>query len=187
MTEKASWRWIWWINLPCSGVAILVLLLFLRLPHSKSPIVGGIKSVDWLGSLSVLGLTIMLLLGLQFGGVSFPWKSPTVICLIIFGFCMIAVFLFCEAKVARYPVMPLALFRQRSNVAALLVCFFHGFVSCMSNMRRFYRRRIDLAGRPTFRRSISFPSMFKPLAEPPFSCLVYCSCQSLLRNRPRAF
>ena len=109
---------------------MIVLVLFLSLPKLKQPLIGGLKSVDWLGSLSVLGFTVTLLLGLQFGGVSFPWSSPKVICLIIFGLAMIAIFLFCEAKVADHPVMPLGLFKQRSNIAALLVCFFHGFVGC---------------------------------------------------------
>lgn len=129
LTEKASWRWIWWINLPCSAMAFVVLLVFLRLPTSRAPVLFGLKSIDWLGSISILGVTIMLLLGLQFGGVSFPWSSPKVICLVVFGLVMILVFLFCEAKLAKSPVMPMGLFSQRSNVAALAVCFCHGFVS----------------------------------------------------------
>lgn len=70
----------------------------------------------------------MLLLGLELGGVTFSWSSATVICLIIFGVVTIGLFLLFEWKRAPHPVMPLRLFRTRSNVAALLVCFIHGFV-----------------------------------------------------------
>lgn len=157
LTEKASWRWIWWIILPCSGIAFAVLLVFLRLPPSRSATLAGIKSIDWLGSLSILGVTVMLLLGLQFGGTSFPWTSPKVICLLVFGFGMISTFLFCEVKVARYPVMPLGLFQKRSNVAALLVCFFHGYVSII--LRYYFAERFDEFRRRTFPPSISFLSM----------------------------
>lgn len=70
----------------------------------------------------------MFLLGLEYGGVSYPWNSATVICLIIFGLVTIGLFFLNEWKLAKYPVIPLRLFSKRSNVAALLVCFCHGMV-----------------------------------------------------------
>jgi hypothetical protein len=70
----------------------------------------------------------MLLLGLEFGGVIYPWSSATVICLIVFGILIAGLFVLNESKLARYPVMPLRIFKYRSNIAALGVCFCHGFV-----------------------------------------------------------
>jgi hypothetical protein len=89
----------------------------------------GIKAVDWAGSLSMLGVTLMLLLGLDFGGETFPWNSPTVICLIVFGSATILIFVLSEKEFAKYPLMPMVLFKNHSNVAALLVTMVHGFVS----------------------------------------------------------
>lgn len=37
-------------------------------------------------------------------------------------------FIFSEKRLAKYPVMPLEIFQERSNVACILVGFFHGFV-----------------------------------------------------------
>ena len=68
----------------------------------------------------------MFLLGLEYGGVSYPWRSPTVVCLLVFGLLTVALFFVIEWKLARYPVMPVRLFKHRSNVAALIVCFIHG-------------------------------------------------------------
>lgn len=68
----------------------------------------------------------MFLLGLEFGGVSFSWASATVICLLIFGAVIWGLFILNEWKVAKHPVMPLRLFKRRSNIAALVVCFSHG-------------------------------------------------------------
>jgi hypothetical protein len=34
---------------------------------------------------NIIGGTLMFLFGLEFGGVNYPWDSPTVICLIVFG------------------------------------------------------------------------------------------------------
>lgn len=70
----------------------------------------------------------MLLLGLDFGGVTFPWNSPTVICLIIFGAVMIGVFLFTEKSLAKFPLMPFKIFQDRSTNAVLAVGFCHGMV-----------------------------------------------------------
>ena len=70
----------------------------------------------------------MFLLGLEYGGVTYPWRSATVVCLIVFGLLTIAVFFLNEWKLARYPVMPLRLFKYRSNVATLVVNFIHGMV-----------------------------------------------------------
>jgi hypothetical protein len=113
---------------PITGTVIVLLSIFLHLDNPKTPVWDGLKAVDWAGSLTIVGGTLMVLLGLEFGGVTYPWSSATVLCLIIFGIFVAGLFVLNEWKFARYPVMPLRLFKQRSNVAALLVCFCHGFV-----------------------------------------------------------
>ena len=70
----------------------------------------------------------MFLLGLEYGGVTYPWRSAAVICLILFGAIIISLFFLNEWRLARYPVMPLRLFKYRSNIASLVVCFIHGMV-----------------------------------------------------------
>ncbi|GAM88163.1 hypothetical protein ANO11243_061940 [Dothideomycetidae sp. 11243] len=128
-TERVSWRWIFWISLPISGTSFLLLFCFLDVYNPRTPLLPGLKAIDWAGSASMLGVMSMLLLGLDFGGATFPWASPTVICLIIFGSLMLFVFLFSEKKLARYPLMPLDIFNARSNVACLVLGFFHDFVT----------------------------------------------------------
>ena len=70
----------------------------------------------------------MFLLGLVYGGVAFPWNSATVLCLIIFGVLTFGLFLIVEWKVAKYPIVPLRIFKQGSNVAAIGIAFLHGFI-----------------------------------------------------------
>jgi len=60
------------MNLPISGSAFLLLLGFLDVHNPKTGLSDGIKAVDWFGSLSILAFTLMLLLGLEFGGATFP-------------------------------------------------------------------------------------------------------------------
>src|SRR5271156_5795894 len=113
---------------PITGTVFILLCFFLHLHNPKTPVWDGLKAVDWLGSLSIVGGTLMLLLGLEFGGVTYPWNSATVICLIVFGIFTGFLFILNEWKLARYPVMPLRLFKNRSNIASLGVCFCHGYV-----------------------------------------------------------
>jgi hypothetical protein len=121
-----------WVNLPISGTAFVLLFFFLDVHNPRTKVVEGLKAIDFLGSICILGLTLMLLLGLDFGGVIFPWSSPKVICLIVFGVVMGGLFILSEKKVARYPLMPLGVFSHPSNIAVLIVTFCHGFVSSLS-------------------------------------------------------
>ncbi|KAK8243871.1 putative major facilitator superfamily transporter [Phyllosticta capitalensis] len=127
-TTNVSWRWCFYINLPLDGLAFGIILFFLDIETPKTPLVEGLKAIDWLGALTVIGGTLMLLLGLEFGGASFPWDSATVICLLIFGAVTIGLFLVIEWKIPAYPIMPIRIFKKGTNLAALAVCFFHGFV-----------------------------------------------------------
>jgi len=121
-----SWRWCFYVNLPICGVAFVLLLLFLDVKHDKTSFRTGIKAVDWWGILSFLAFSLMVLLGLDFGGDVFAWDSAKVICLIVIGTCMLGAFVYSEARLARYPLIPLKLFKDRSNLAALGVTAFHG-------------------------------------------------------------
>ncbi|KAK3335925.1 major facilitator superfamily domain-containing protein [Cercophora scortea] len=127
-TSKVTWRWCFYVNLPISGLGMAVLAFVLKLHNPRTPIRQGLAAVDWLGSLTIVGGTLMVLLGLEFGGVTDPWDSPTVICLIVFGFVVSALFVVIEWKVAEFPVIPMRLFHVRSNIASLAVCACQGFV-----------------------------------------------------------
>ncbi|KAL2427158.1 Efflux pump dotC [Exophiala dermatitidis] len=123
--QKVTWRWCFYCNLPIAGTALVLLVPFLDVHNPRTSVVAGVKAIDWFGCISILGVTVMLLLGLDLGGSVYPWGSAKVICLIVFGALMILVFIYSEKKLARYPVIPLSLFGTR-NIATLLVTFFHG-------------------------------------------------------------
>ena len=128
-TQLVSWRWCFWINLPVCGIAFVLLLLFLDVHNPRTKLGEGVMALDWFGTLSILAVTLLLLLGLDFGGATFPWDSPKVICLIVFGTLMIGFFLFSEKRLAKYPLMPLSIFKNWSNNAACVVAFAHSMVS----------------------------------------------------------
>ncbi|RDW81831.1 hypothetical protein BP6252_02943 [Coleophoma cylindrospora] len=125
LSQYASWRWCFWINLPVCGLSFVILFFFLDLYNPRTKLSDGLKAIDWLGTVSVLAVLLLLLLGLDFGGVTFAWNSPTVICMVVFGTVLIGVFLFIEKRFAKYPLLDLRLFRDWSNNAVILVSVTH--------------------------------------------------------------
>ncbi|RDW68176.1 hypothetical protein BP6252_09572 [Coleophoma cylindrospora] len=127
-TQSTTWRWCFWINIPICGITFGLLLLFLDVNNPRTKLGEGLKAIDWYGTLSILAITALVLVGLDFGGTIFPWNSPKVICLIVFGTLIIGFFLFNEQHLAEYPLIPLAIFKSWSNNAVFLIVFSHAMV-----------------------------------------------------------
>ncbi|KAK1590894.1 major facilitator superfamily domain-containing protein [Colletotrichum navitas] len=75
-----------------------------------------------------MGGSLMVLLSLDFGDVTYPWSSATVICLLVVGLVAIGIFLVNEWKFAANPVLPLRLLSTWSKAAAYSVFAFNSFV-----------------------------------------------------------
>lgn len=126
-TQSATWRWCFWINVPLCAVTFLLLLVFLDVHNPRTKLSDGLRAIDWLGTLSILAITLLLLLALDFGGAIFPWNDAKVISLLVVGTLMIGFFIFNERR-ARYPLMPLIVFKSWSNNAVFLVVVAHAMV-----------------------------------------------------------
>ncbi|KAL4924801.1 MDR family MFS transporter [Aspergillus undulatus] len=129
LTERLSWRWCFWINLPACGVPLILLLACLNVHNPRTKLKEGVLAIDWLGTVTVVGLTVLLLLGMEFGGVTFPWDSPTVICMIIFGGVMVGLFVVVEKRFARFPLVLMGLFSNGFFIAPFILSFAHGMVA----------------------------------------------------------
>ncbi|KAJ5377362.1 Efflux pump dotC [Penicillium cataractarum] len=127
-TTSVTWRWCFYLNLPIGGFSLLILFFFLSIESPKTPFLAGLRSIDWAGTFLIIGGTLMFLFGLEFGGINYPWKSATVICLIIFGIFVWILAMLAEWKLAKYPIIPPRLFNEWYNILILMVCYCHGFV-----------------------------------------------------------
>ncbi|KAL4898272.1 major facilitator superfamily-domain-containing protein [Aspergillus ambiguus] len=146
-TKGPSWRWCFYVNLPISGTAFAIILVMLRLETPKTPLIAGMKAVDWTGTTMLVGGTLMFLLGLQFGGTVHPWSSATVICLIVFGVVALAIFLAVEGYFAQSPIIPLYIYTNTSNLAVFVVNLFHGIVlTCNTYFLPLYAQSVLGAG-----------------------------------------
>lgn len=127
-TTKATWRWCFYVNLPVGGLAFAILYFTLKLHNPRTPIKQGLAAVDWLGSLTIIGGTLMFLLGLEVAGNTYPWSSPAVICLLVFGVVVASLCVLVEIYVAKFPLIPIKIFKKPRNLAVLGLCACHGFV-----------------------------------------------------------
>ncbi|KAJ5153336.1 Efflux pump dotC [Penicillium canariense] len=127
-TTNVTWRWCFYLNLPIGGFSFAILFFFLSIESPKTPFLAGLRSIDWAGTFLIVGGTLMFLFGLEFGGINYPWKSATVICLIVFGVFVWVCAMLVEWKLAKYPIIPLRLFSEGNNILILMVCYCHGFV-----------------------------------------------------------
>lgn len=84
--------------------------------------------MDWLGTITIVGATVMFLFGLGYGGTAYPWNSAVVVCLIVIGILTLGVYALIEWKVAKYPITPLRLFQSTSNLAVFGIAYIHGAV-----------------------------------------------------------
>lgn len=77
--------------------------------------------IDGVGfALSVLGITVFLV-GLNWGGETYPWKSAPVICAMLFGVISLLLFGAWERWGTRNPMFPMRLIREKRLSAAVMV------------------------------------------------------------------
>ena len=117
LTEHASWRWVFVINLPLAAAVIAISTW--RIPESRS---AGAGRVDWSGAfLATIGLG-----GLVNGfieSVNLGWRNPLVLGSLIVGCVCLVVFAFVEASVSS-PMLPFSLFKSHSFSGANLLTLF---------------------------------------------------------------
>ncbi|KAF7792059.1 hypothetical protein EIP86_003087 [Pleurotus ostreatoroseus] len=119
LAEKASWRWLFFINLPLTGVAFFLVWFFLRVRTPEGSMKEKLKRVDWSGNVIVIAGTTLAIVGLTFGGVRFPWDSAQVLAPLIIGLVLIIVFIVYEAKVPKEPSMPWDTVNNRTSLASV--------------------------------------------------------------------
>ncbi|KAF8549825.1 MFS general substrate transporter [Imleria badia] len=127
LAQRVSWRWCFWVTLPISLFAICAVFV---LP--LKPVEGNVKeklmAVDYLGaSLTLIG-SVLIVLPLIWGGVTFPWNSPIVLGSLCSG--VLVVFLFClwEWKGARLPIVPMYIFKDATVIGVYIAMFINGFL-----------------------------------------------------------
>lgn len=81
LTDRVSWRWCFWINLPVGAVALITVFFFFSNPerkHADMTFKQKLKEIDVVGALLLICGVVCLLLALQWGGSTYPWHDSKV-------------------------------------------------------------------------------------------------------------
>ena len=121
LTQHASWRWVFYVNLPIGVVALAVIAVVLHIPRTTTR-----HSIDFLGAALLGGAVTAIILLTTWGGTTYAWGSAQIIGLGAGSVVLIGLFVLAEQRAAE-PIIPLALFRISvftvSNAIGLLIGF----------------------------------------------------------------
>jgi EmrB/QacA subfamily drug resistance transporter len=107
LTDHASWRWIFYINVPLGLLALAVVLRTL-----PAGVARGRPRIDYLGAFLLTLAITGILLACVWGGVTYPWDSGQVLAPAAAGVVLLVAFVLWERRVAE-PLVPIGLFSDR--------------------------------------------------------------------------
>ncbi|KAI9893422.1 MAG: hypothetical protein M1814_006719 [Vezdaea aestivalis] len=127
-SQKVSWRWIFWLNLPFAGLGFVLIPIFLRLNFKTSSLMSKLRRVDWAGTFVFIASLTSFLIPITWGNIQYPWDSWRTLVPLIVGFLGLIAFGLYEAYYAPEPMIRLSIFHNRSAIIAYTGTFFHGLV-----------------------------------------------------------
>jgi EmrB/QacA subfamily drug resistance transporter len=120
ITDSFSWRWIFYINIPLGGAALIYLLAVLHVPAKKVS-----HKIDYLGGGLLAAAAVAVILLATFGGSEYAWGSVQIIGLGLIAVAATAGFLVTETRAAE-PILPLHVFRNRNFSVTMALTFLTG-------------------------------------------------------------
>ncbi|MBD0324300.1 MAG: MFS transporter, partial [Aldersonia sp.] len=121
--EYASWRWIFWVNVPLCLLAAWMLMRNLHEERARR----AARRIDYLGTTLLTLGSGAVMLGLLEGGHSWAWLSPVSYAVLGGGAVLLIGFGFAERRAAD-PILPTWVFTRRVVVASCLVSLLVGAI-----------------------------------------------------------
>jgi EmrB/QacA subfamily drug resistance transporter len=127
LTDAASWRWIFWLNLPLGAIALWVVVRTMRVRHVRRE-----HSVDVAGAVALSVAVTAVLLAASWAGARYAWGSPEVLGAAAGGLAAFAVFVWLARRVPE-PLLPFGLFRSATfNVSSLASLTFGALIFALT-------------------------------------------------------
>jgi EmrB/QacA subfamily drug resistance transporter len=115
LVQHASWRWIFFLNVPLAAIVFIITLLYVFESRNEQQC----RGLDIIGILlATVGLGAIV-----FGLIEWEYGSTVTIMAEVVGVCALLGFFFVEAQVAS-PMVPLEMFRSYNFSGANLITFF---------------------------------------------------------------
>ena len=120
ITQAISWRWIFYINLPLGGAALVYLMATLKVPARRVS-----HRIDYLGGILLGVVATAIILLATWGGTEYQWVSWQIIGLLVVALAALAGFLVVEQRAAE-PMLPLHVFKIRNFSVTMVLTFLVG-------------------------------------------------------------
>jgi EmrB/QacA subfamily drug resistance transporter len=121
LVDNASWRWIFYVNIPIGIVALAVIAVALRAPEQRRH-----ARIDVLGTILLSLAAGCFVLATSLGGETYAWGSWQIIGLGVVTVVATAALIPVEKRAAE-PVLPMSLFSSRVFTVAGAIGFIVGF------------------------------------------------------------
>ncbi|KAJ7251081.1 major facilitator superfamily domain-containing protein [Mycena rebaudengoi] len=123
-TDRVTWRWCFFINLPLGAPTVLFIILFFQSPAKKER-EGSIrlKHFDPWGTLVFVPAIVCLLLALQWGGSRYPWSSGRIVALLVIFSVFILIFIALQVLLQEDATVPPRILQQRTVFATSWFAF----------------------------------------------------------------
>jgi MFS family permease len=129
-TDKATWRWCFYINLPLGAITVGVIIFFFKAPDRAAIAELGwqerIKEFDLEGTAAFIPAIISLLLALQWGGTTYPWSNWRIILLFVLFGVLIAIFIGIQFWKQDQATVPPRVLKKRSVWSSAYFAFATG-------------------------------------------------------------
>jgi EmrB/QacA subfamily drug resistance transporter len=108
ITQHWSWRWIFYINMPIGGAALVYLWATLHLPRKRVE-----HKIDYLGAAVIAVFSTAIVLLTSWGGTQYAWGSWEILMLAGISAVSFLAFFVVESRAAE-PMLPLHVFKNRN-------------------------------------------------------------------------
>ncbi|KAG8927950.1 hypothetical protein FRC02_007569 [Tulasnella sp. 418] len=126
-SDKASWRWIFRLNLILSSVSVIIVTLIIPAKPPKGEWKKKLRLVDYVGSMLIVATSALTVLSLTWGGARYPWGSLQTILPLVFGIISLVAFILWQWKGAILPSLPLYIFKQKMVCGACITHAINGW------------------------------------------------------------
>jgi EmrB/QacA subfamily drug resistance transporter len=120
ITTAFSWRWIFYINLPLGGAALVYLIVVMKLPRRRVE-----HRIDYGGGILLGVVATAIILLATWGGTEYQWGSWEIVGLLALSVVTLVAFLRVERRAAE-PMLPLHVFKIRNFSVTMVLTFLLG-------------------------------------------------------------
>ncbi|GMK54012.1 hypothetical protein CspeluHIS016_0105980 [Cutaneotrichosporon spelunceum] len=139
--SRSGWRWCFYINLPTAGVALVLLMVFLKLNKPRTLTFHELRlSFDFLGLFLIMVSSSLLIVGFSFAADHGFQYVPSIALIVVGGVLFVAAIINCLLT-KRTAVIPARLFKTRTTLFYTIASTLHAaaFIPCNVVLPQFFQ------------------------------------------------